>query len=91
MRLDDLTDYQRGIASLVRCGLTNREIGAVLNIAPGSVANTLATIYSRLGICGPKGAKRVKLAVMVVQEKSLHHRDTESAEKSDIYMAESGR
>jgi DNA-binding NarL/FixJ family response regulator len=71
--------------------LSNREIAAVMRIAPGSVANTLATIYSRLNITGPKGAKRVKLAVMVVQEKSMHHRVAENTEKSNITMTESGQ
>ena len=73
--ISDLTERQQEIASMVRCGLSNKEIAKVLGIATGSVTNTLASIYRKLDIQGPKGAKRTKLAVMVVEEKKYHHGD----------------
>lgn len=67
MTIDSLSERQRQLAVMVRCGYTNKEIAQQLGISPLVVRNHLRNVYRTLGITGPKGARRAKLAVMVVQ------------------------
>jgi len=67
--MSDLTERERMLAVMVRCGLKNREIAEKIGIRPEVVRNYLRLIYRKLGITGGVGTKRVKLAVMVVEER----------------------
>ena len=64
-----LTARESEIASLVCCGLSNAQIGAVLGICPHSVANHLIKIYRKKAIRKPGHCSRALLAAMVTQEK----------------------
>ncbi|MFI8192007.1 ATP-binding protein [Streptomyces sp. NPDC085946] len=54
----DLTAQERRIADLVARGLTNREIGARLQLSPRTVAGHLYRIYPKLGITSRAGVAR---------------------------------
>ena len=63
-----LTDREAEIASLVRCGMSNEQIGLVLGLRPGVVANHLTDIYKKLGIRKAGHCPRALLAAMVARE-----------------------
>lgn len=55
--LAKLTDREAGVLELAAEGLTNREIGARLRLAQGTVAGHLQRIYLKLGIHGRSGLR----------------------------------
>ena len=63
--LDLLTERQRMIASCVKCGMTNDQIGVMLGIRGRVVANHLRNVYRKLEIDGPCHIRRTRLAVML--------------------------
>lgn len=52
---DDLTPREAEIAHLIRSGLSNREIAAVLVVSPKTVESQLTTIYRKAGVNGRRG------------------------------------
>lgn len=58
--LDQLTERERNIAEKVSQGLTFKEIGKALNLAPSTVSNHMYRVYKKLGI-----ASRSALANLV--------------------------
>jgi DNA-binding CsgD family transcriptional regulator len=51
-----LTPREREILAWVACGKTNREIAAVLYLAPGTVGKHLDNVYAKLGVGSRAGA-----------------------------------
>lgn len=64
--LEALTPRQRDVALLIASGALNAEIAQQLVLSPGSVANYVAAIFSRLGL-----SNRAQIATWVAE-----HRDT---------------
>lgn len=62
--LDNLTDREKKIAEYVAQGLTFKEIGRKLNLAPSTVSNHMYRVYRKLGI-----ASRSALADLVNHDK----------------------
>lgn len=61
--LDKLTPRERAVAKAVAEGHANKEIGARLGIAEGTVKSYLSRIFAKLGISG-----RLRLALLVIAE-----------------------
>ena len=59
--LDDLTARERGVATLVARGWTNREVADELSLRPKTVEWTLTNVYRKLAV-----RSRTELALIVV-------------------------
>ena len=63
--VEPLTARERQIADAIARGLTNKQIGAELDISAETVKRHLGTIYSKLALPG-----RVALAIHVLQSRA---------------------
>jgi DNA-binding CsgD family transcriptional regulator len=64
-----LTESERGVADLVACGMTNRQVGERLFVSPHTVDAHLRHIFNKLGI-----RSRVELARIVAEHPGAHAR-----------------
>ncbi len=70
-----LTDRELEVARAAIAGLTNAEIGALLNISPRTASTHLSNIYGRLGIGSRVALKRVLVERGSVSRKQRDHLD----------------
>jgi DNA-binding NarL/FixJ family response regulator len=61
--LADLTARERDVVLLAAEGLSNREIGARLHLAEGTVRNYLSTAFAKLGV-----SRRAELGRLVAAQ-----------------------
>jgi len=68
--VDDLTEREKEVLQLLAAGLTNKEIGAKLDIAENTVKNHLKNILGKLHL-----QNRVQAAALAIQQGILAVKD----------------